>query len=72
MQSFSKSSISSRIGALASCALAVGDSFESFANESELEQVVVTAAGFQQKIIDAPASISVMTAEQLRKQALPL
>ncbi|WP_345426092.1 TonB-dependent receptor domain-containing protein [Halioxenophilus aromaticivorans] len=49
----------------ASTALAQSDA----ATDSEIEQVVVTAAGYQQKIIDAPASISVVTAEQLRKQA---
>jgi outer membrane receptor for ferrienterochelin and colicins len=33
-----------------------------------LEEVVVTAAGFEQKIVDAPASISVITAEELMKR----
>lgn len=33
-----------------------------------LEQVVVTAAGFEQKIVDAPASISVVTRAELEKR----
>lgn len=32
----------------------------------QLDQIVVTAAGFEQKIVDAPASISVVTREELR------
>ncbi|MAC33876.1 MAG: TonB-dependent receptor [Haliea sp.] len=35
----------------------------------QLEEVVVTAAGYQQRIIDAPASISVISREELRKEA---
>ena len=34
----------------------------------ELAKVVVSAAGFEQKITDAPASISVVTAEELNKR----
>jgi outer membrane receptor for ferrienterochelin and colicins len=33
-----------------------------------LDQVVVTAAGFEQKIVDAPASISVIDREEIRKR----
>ena len=33
-----------------------------------LDQVVVTAAGFEQKLTDAPASISVITREELKKR----
>ncbi|AKC87636.1 TonB-dependent receptor domain-containing protein [Pseudoxanthomonas suwonensis] len=33
-----------------------------------LDTVVVTAAGFEQKIVDAPASISVVTREELQKR----
>src|SRR5215217_1054744 len=33
---------------------------------SELDEIVVTAAGFEQKIVDAPASISVITVEELQ------
>ena len=33
-----------------------------------LEQVVVTAAGFEQKLTDAPASISVISREELQKR----
>jgi outer membrane receptor for ferrienterochelin and colicins len=38
------------------------------ANATDLDTVVVTAAGFEQKIIDAPASISVITREELSKR----
>ena len=34
----------------------------------DLETVVVTASGFEQKITDAPASISVVTREELAKR----
>ncbi|BCL74788.1 ligand-gated channel protein [Jeongeupia sp. HS-3] len=37
-------------------------------NETRLESVVVTAAGYEQKIKEAPASISVITREQLESQ----
>ena len=33
-----------------------------------LDTVVVTAAGFEQKLVEAPASISVITREQLQKR----
>ncbi|GAB0110967.1 colicin FY TonB-dependent receptor YuiR [Pseudoalteromonas distincta] len=36
---------------------------------NEMETMVVTATGYQQKIIDAPASISVILQEELRKQS---
>lgn len=31
-----------------------------------IERIVVTASGFEQKLVDAPASISIITAEELR------
>ena len=37
------------------------------AQEKSLETVVVTASGFEQEIKDAPASISVITREELEK-----
>ena len=40
----------------------------SFAQEDDVEEIVVTAAGYQQRIIDAPASISVVTRDELEKQ----
>ncbi|MGB5793095.1 TonB-dependent receptor plug domain-containing protein, partial [Poseidonibacter sp.] len=40
------------------------------AESTSLEEVtVVTAAGFEQNIADAPASISVLTAKELEKKA---
>ena len=38
------------------------------ADASTLDTVVVTASGFEQKITDAPASISVIAAEELRQR----
>jgi len=38
------------------------------ADAQSLEAVVVTAAGYEQKIVDAPASISVITPEDLAKR----
>ena len=35
---------------------------------AQVDDVVVTAAGFEQKIVDAPASISVITAEELQRR----
>jgi len=39
-------------------------------NAVELGNVVVTASGFEQQIKDAPASISVVTREELEKKIL--
>lgn len=38
------------------------------ADAKTLDSVVVTAAGFEQKVTDAPASISVVTREELAKR----
>jgi outer membrane receptor for ferrienterochelin and colicins len=38
------------------------------ANEIQLAEVVVTAAGFEQKVTDAPASITVVTQEEIAKR----
>ncbi|HQS94889.1 hypothetical protein [Novosphingobium sp. 17-62-19] len=35
---------------------------------TDTRTIVVSAAGFEQKIVDAPASISVVTAEQLAQR----
>lgn len=35
---------------------------------AQVDDIVVTAAGFEQKIVDAPASISVITAEELQRR----
>lgn len=40
-----------------------------FAQQSKLEKVVVTAAGFEQTVSDAPASISVIDREELEKKS---
>jgi len=49
------------------CALAA-PAFAQVAAPRTLDQVVVTASGFEQKITDAPASISVITREELAKR----
>lgn len=38
-------------------------------DSENIEEVVVTAAGYQQRVIDAPASISVISQEELRKES---
>ncbi|NWF34806.1 TonB-dependent receptor [Stenotrophomonas sp. SAM-B] len=52
------------LGALSAPAFANGDA----AGPTTLDKVVVTAAGFEQKIADAPASISVISREELSKR----
>lgn len=49
--------------ALAPAAFAQGE-----ASKPELQKVVVSAAGFEQKITDAPASVSVVTSEELQSK----
>jgi len=44
-------------------------SFAAIAEEIKLQSVVVTAAGFEQAVEDAPASISVIEREELEKKA---
>ena len=53
------------LAALSAPAFAHG---EAAADPTTLDRVVVTAAGFEQKITDAPASISVITREELAKR----
>ncbi|RVT47536.1 TonB-dependent receptor [Rheinheimera sediminis] len=36
--------------------------------DNNIEHIVVTASGFEQKLVEAPASISVITAEELRSR----
>lgn len=62
--------------ALAVAAAALGLSVNAIAQETTSEELVellpitvVTAAGYEQNIADAPASISVITREQLEKQS---
>ena len=42
---------------------------QAFENTTVLEQIVVTASGFEQNVKDAPASITVVTREDLEKGA---
>ena len=53
-------------------ACAVFSSCATFANTSpaQLGSTVVSASGFEQKITDAPASISVVTREELQKKRI--
>lgn len=58
------------IGALACASALIAPSFNAQAEDAkqdlELSTVVVTAAGFEQDVTDAPASISVLTRDQLQ------
>jgi outer membrane receptor for ferrienterochelin and colicins len=47
---------------------AVAQTMPDAADANTLDTVVVTASGFEQKITDAPASISVITREELRQR----
>ncbi|MEM0515690.1 TonB-dependent receptor [Pseudoalteromonas sp. YIC-827] len=52
-------------------ALAVGVHFAAFADDEkpstqEMERIVVTATGFEQKVTDAPASISIVTNKDIK------
>ena len=42
---------------------------ETEARDKVLDSVVITASGFEQQIADAPASISVISGEELKKKA---
>ncbi|SET32767.1 outer membrane receptor for ferrienterochelin and colicins [Marinobacter segnicrescens] len=46
-----------------------GISLQATAQPIELDELVVSASGFEQKVTDAPASISVITQEQLSSRA---
>lgn len=53
-----------------SCAL-IGSSLTAFAQQAEpvkLQNMVVSASGFEQKLTDAPASITVISGEELKKK----
>ena len=54
---------------LAAAIMATGLSSHALAQEQALGTVVVTASGFEQNIADAPASISVITREELEQQS---
>lgn len=54
---------------LAAAIMSTGLSAHALAQEQALEAVVVTASGFEQNIADAPASISVITREELEQQS---
>jgi len=63
-QTFHRSVLASSISMLGMASWAQGNT----ADVTQLDQVVVTASGFAQKIQGAPASISIITAEDLAKQ----
>lgn len=60
--------IPARTAVVAAIALALNGMAQAADDARELETVVVSAAGFEQKIADAPASISVITKEELEKR----
>ncbi|MBP0600131.1 TonB-dependent receptor [Herbaspirillum sp. LeCh32-8] len=49
-------------------AMMAGGALAQAASSEGLKEVVVTATGFEQEVVDAPASISVITPEQLKKK----
>lgn len=53
--------------ALVGCLLSGTAMTSAFAQDIALDEIVVTASGFEQNVADAPASISVITAEELEK-----
>ena len=56
----------STLASVAALLTAAGPALGQETGSSRLDDVVVTAAGFEQKIVDAPASISVITVEALQ------
>jgi len=58
----------STLGLALAAALALPAAADPLDQPSTLDTVVVTASGFQQKLTDAPASISVITVEQLSRR----
>src|SRR5690554_1341272 len=62
---FRRTSIVMLIGA--SCATVPALAEPATASPQDMEVIVVTAAGFEQRMVDAPASISVITDEELQR-----
>src|SRR5690606_6817959 len=56
------------IGASAPALADSGDGSRSRHGEPAMEEIVVTASGFEQKVTDAPASISLVSGEYLRQR----
>ncbi len=54
--------------AIAQSEAAVGEEETGVESLMRLSEIVVTAAGFEQKLVDAPASISVVTVEELKER----
>jgi outer membrane receptor for ferrienterochelin and colicins len=50
------------------CMAALAGSRPALADEAAQNEIVVTAAGYEQKVTDAPASISVITAEVIKQR----
>ncbi len=68
-----KQSSRRRVAGASLFAMAIAASFPALAEDADSEaassrEIVVTASGFEQKITDAPASISVVTAEELKQR----
>lgn len=58
------------IAILSACTVGTVYAQETVETTQQLETIVVTAAGFEQKITDAPASITVITAEDLKTKRI--
>ena len=52
------------------CAIALVSGTASVAQAQQLGEIVVTAAGFEQQLAEAPASISVITQQELQQKAV--
>lgn len=55
--------------AVLAAAMLSGWTAQAVAQETALDTVVVTATGYEQNVVDAPASISVITKEELEKKS---
>ncbi|PKP83344.1 MAG: TonB-dependent receptor [Alphaproteobacteria bacterium HGW-Alphaproteobacteria-18] len=58
----------SMIAAILSGQAAFADEPDAPDRQMRLDEIVVTAAGFEQKLVDAPASISIVTVEELKER----
>lgn len=58
----------SMLAALLSGQAAFADEPDTPDRQMRLDEIVVTAAGFEQKLVDAPASISIVTVEELKER----
>ncbi|MCK7608294.1 TonB-dependent receptor [Acinetobacter portensis] len=68
-QKFLKNTLAVSVLLVLNTTVAASEQVTEKTNTTQLEKIVVTASGYGQKIEDAPASISVITAEDLEKRS---